>query len=93
MASLSIGGLDDETVRRLRVRASREGIPLEEAVRRVLRAAAVEEPVGAMICRIVGSEGSDLELPAREMASPIDFSTDDYAHRRASDHVRQERSW
>ncbi len=80
MASLSIRRLDDETVGRLRARASREGISLEETVRRVLRAAVVdEEPVGAMIRRIVGSEGADLELPAREMDTAIDFSTDDYA--------------
>ena len=81
MANLSVRRLDDDTVGRLRARASREGISLEETVRRVSRAAVVdEEPVGTMIRRIVGAEGVDLELPARALDTPIDFSTDQYDH-------------
>ena len=74
MANLSIRHLDDATVWRLRARASREGTSLQETVRRVLHEALVdEEPVGAMIRRIVGEEGIDLELPERELETPADF--------------------
>ena len=37
-----------------------------------------EEPVGAMIRRIVGDDGFDLDLPAREADDPIDFTSPDY---------------
>ena len=78
MANLSIRRLDEETVRRLRVRAERDGISLEETVRRTLRSAVVdEEPLGTLIRRIVG-KGLDLDLPKRETAAPIDFASDDY---------------
>jgi len=78
MANLSIRRLDEETVRRLRVRAEREGISLEETIRRVLRSAVVdEEPLGTLIRRIVG-KGLDLELSKREFDAPIDFASDDY---------------
>ena len=78
MANLSIRRLDEDTVRRLRVRAEREGISLEETVRRILRAAVVdEEPLGTLIRRIVG-RGFDVELPKREFDTPIDFNSDDY---------------
>ena len=78
MANLSIRRLDEDTVRRLRVRAEREGISLEETVRRVLRTAVVdEEPLGTLIRRIVG-RGFDIELPQREFDTPIDFAVDEY---------------
>ena len=79
MASLSIRRLDDEVVRRLKIRAEREAVSLEETVRRILRMAVVdEEPVGAMIRRIVGSDAVDLDLPGREVDDPIDFTSADY---------------
>lgn len=60
------------------MRAEREGVSVEETVRRILRTAVVdEEPLGSLIRRIVG-EGFDLDLPKREPDTPIDFSTDDY---------------
>ena len=37
-----------------------------------------EDPVGAMIRRIVGDDGFDLDLPAREVDGPIDFTSPDY---------------
>ena len=37
-----------------------------------------EEPVGTMIRRIVGDDGFDLDLPAREVDEPIDFASRDY---------------
>lgn len=82
MANLSIRRLDEDTVRRLKVRAEREGTSLEETVRRILQAAVVdEEPLGTLIRRIVG-KGVDIELPKREVDAPIDFGSDDYGPNR-----------
>lgn len=79
MANLSVRRLDSEVVHRLKIRAERESLSLEETVRRILRSAVVdEEPVGAMIRRIVGDDGFDLDLPAREVDDPIDFTLPDY---------------
>ncbi len=75
MASLSVRRLDSEVVRRLKIRAERESLSLEETVRRILQSAVVdEEPVGAMIRRIVGDDGFDVDLPAREVDDPIGFT-------------------
>lgn len=82
VANLSIRRLDEETVTRLKMRAEREGVSVEETVRRILRTAVVdEEPLGSLIRRIVG-KGLDLDLPKREPDIPIDFSTDDYGRDR-----------
>ena len=79
MASLSVRRLDSEVVHRLKIRAERKSLSLEETVRRILQSAVVdEEPVGAMIRRIVGDDGFDLDLPAREVDDPIDFTSPDY---------------
>ena len=76
---MSIRRLDGEVVRRLKIRARREALSLEETVRRILRSAVVdEEPAGAMIRRIVGDDAFDLELPVREIDNPIDFTSRDY---------------
>ena len=37
-----------------------------------------EEPVGAMIRRIIGDDAFDLDLPEREVDDPIDFTSPDY---------------
>ena len=80
MATLSVRRLDSEVVRRLKIRAERESLSLEETVRRILQSAVVdEEPVGAMIRRIVGDDRFDLDLPAREVDDPIDFTSPDYS--------------
>ena len=80
MASLSIRRLEDETLRRLKARAKRDSLSLEETVRRILRVAVVDEvPLGrTTIRRIVGEDAIDLELPQRELDSPIDFTSDEY---------------
>jgi len=55
---------------------------LEETVRRILRAAVVDEvPLGSTIRRIVGDDGFDLRLPERELRDPIDFTSDEYGLR------------
>ena len=79
MASLSIRRLDDEVARRLKIRAKREAVSVEETVRRILRVAVEDEaPVGVTIRQIVANDGFDLDLPQREVASPIDFTATDY---------------
>lgn len=83
MASLSIRRLEDDVMERLRMRADREAVSVEESVRRILKAAvADEEPVGAAIRRIVGSDGYDLQLPNREAGRTIDFSSTDFGDER-----------
>ena len=79
MANLSVRRLDEETMDRLRTRAARQNVSVEEAVRRILRVAvADEEPVGSMIRRLVAANACDLELPEREHDEPIDFASSDY---------------
>ena len=79
MASLSVRRLDGEIIRRLKIRAQRDGLSMEETVRRILADAVVDvEPVGAMIRRIVGDDAVDFDLPAREIDDPIDFTSDRY---------------
>ena len=79
MASLSVRRLDGEIVRRLKIRAQRDGLSVEEAVRRILADAVVDvEPAGAMIRRIVGDDAIDFDLPAREVDDPIDFTSSEY---------------
>ena len=79
MASLSVRRLDGEVIRRLKIRAQRDGLSVEETVRRILAAAVVDvEPVGAMIRRIIGDDRVDLDLPAREVDEPIDFTSGEY---------------
>ena len=79
VASISIRRLEDDVVDRLRMRADREALSLEETARRILRAAvADEEPVGAAIRRIVGDDGYDLQLARDEAGRGIDFSSADF---------------
>ena len=79
MASLSVRRLDGEVFRRLKIRAQRDGLSMEETVRRILADAVVDlEPAGAMIRRIIGGNAIDFDLPAREVDDPIDFTSGDY---------------
>ena len=57
MASLTVRRLNGEVIRRLKIRVQRDGLSLEETVRRILADAVVEvEPAGAMIRRIIGDD-------------------------------------
>ncbi len=79
MASLSVRRLDDEVIRRLKIRAQRDGLSVEETVRRILAGAVVNvEPAGAMIRRIIGDDAVDFDLPAPEVDDPIDFASGAY---------------
>ena len=65
--------------RRLKSGVLRDGLSMEETARRSQADTAVDvEPAGAMIRRIVGDDAVDLDLPAREVDAPIDFTSDEY---------------
>ena len=76
MASLSVRKLDEETLARLRVRAARHGVSMEEEVRRILReAVSGPERLGDLAVGMFGSKhGVDLELPERKPHMPVDLS-------------------
>ena len=79
MPSLSVRRLDGDVFRRLKMRAQRDGLSVEEAVRRILADAVVDvEPAGAMIRRIIGDDAIDFDLPAREVDDPIDFTSGEF---------------
>jgi plasmid stability protein len=73
LASLSIRKLDDETYDRLRDRAVRRRVSMEEEVRQILkRAVSPPERLGDLFVKIFGPDkGADLELPPREPHDPI----------------------
>ena len=75
MASLSIRKLDDETYDRLRRRALRHGVSMEEEVRQILRrTVAPPQRLGDLFLKVFGpARGVPLELPAREPHEPIDL--------------------
>lgn len=77
MASLSIRKLDDETYDRLRARATRHGISMEEEVRQILKSAvAPPERLGDLFLKVFGPErGADLEIPSREPHEPLDLDS------------------
>lgn len=82
MATMTIRNLDEELKGRLRVRAARHGVSMEEEARRILSAAlapGVREDSGAALyaairTRVEPLGGVDLELPPREsMRQPPDL--------------------
>ena len=80
MASITVGNLDKELERRLRVRAAVNGRPMEQEARVILKAALTEQPpVGGGLAdeiraRFAPLGGVELELPPREpMREPPTF--------------------
>jgi plasmid stability protein len=73
MASLSIRRLDDQTYERLKDRAAREGVSMEEEARRILtRVVAPPDRLGDVFLRAFGSSaGADLRTPPREPHGPL----------------------
>jgi plasmid stability protein len=72
MPSLSIRKIEDEVYERLRVRAARHGVSMEEEVRRILkRAVAAPKRLGDLALKYFGASGVDLDLPAREPHEPM----------------------
>ena len=75
MASLSIRKLEEETLSRLRIRAAKHGVSMEEEVRRILNnAVSAPDHPGDLAIRIFGPEhGVDLQLPERAPHEPMDL--------------------
>lgn len=76
MASLSVRKIDEETLKRLRVRAARHGVSMEEEVRRLIReAVSGPERLGDLALQLFGPDhGVELPLPEREAHEPLDLS-------------------
>jgi plasmid stability protein len=72
MASLTIRKLDDQTYERLKDRAARDGVSMEEEVRRILvRAVAPPGRLGDLFLKAFGAaRGFDLGTPPREPHEP-----------------------
>lgn len=76
MANLSIQKLDDDTISRLRIRASHHRISMEEEARRILRqAVASPKRLGDLSVQFFGSKsGVELELPQHAPHEPPSFA-------------------
>jgi plasmid stability protein len=75
LASLSIRKLDDEIYDRLRGRAARHGVSMEEEARQILaRAVTSPERLGDLFVKVFGpANGADLDLPPREPHEPLEL--------------------
>lgn len=72
MASLSVRKIDEDLYERLRIRAAKHGVSMEEEVRRILkRAVLAPERLGDLALEYFGDDGVDLELPRREPHEPM----------------------
>ena len=73
MANLSIRRLDDQTYERLKDRAAREGVSMEEEVRRILtRVVAPPGRLGDLFLKTFGSPaGVSLRMPLRKPHEPL----------------------
>lgn len=71
MPSLSVRKIEDDVYERLKIRAARRGVSMEEEVRRILRlAVAAPERLGDLALECFGDTGVLLELPPREPHVP-----------------------
>lgn len=73
MGNLSIRKLEEETLKRLRIRAAQHQVSMEEEARRILRQAVMPpEKLGRLASTYFGEDsGAELELPSREVYEPI----------------------
>ena len=76
MPSISVRKLDDETLKRLRVRAAAHGVSMEEEARRIIReAVSAPDRLGDLAVRLFGhDEGVDLKMLDRQPHEPLDFN-------------------
>ena len=76
MANLSVRKLDEETFARLRVRAAKHGVSMEEEVRRILNeTVSAPAKLGDLALKIISpNRGIDLELPERTPHEPVEVS-------------------
>ena len=75
MARLSVRQLDEETLRKLRLRAARHGVSIEEEVRRILRrAVGSPERLGDLALAMFGpAHGVEFELPHPTPHGPVNL--------------------
>lgn len=74
MPNLSVRKIDADLYERLRIRAARNGVSMEEEVRRILRrAVTAPERLGDLALDCFGVHGVELTLPAREPHEPLSF--------------------
>lgn len=76
MSDISVRRIDEETLQRLRERAARHGVSMEEEVRRILQAAvAGPERLGDTALETFGpAHGVELEVPRHGPHEPVDLS-------------------
>ena len=77
MSSLIIKKLEDNTLRRLRMRAANHGISVEEEARQIIKqAVSTPERLGDLAVHLFAPAygGQELELPEREITDPMEFS-------------------
>ena len=76
MGNLSVRRLDEETMRRLRLRAARNGRSMEEETRRIIKeAVSTPERIGDVAVHLFGpAHGVDLVLPERAAHQPVRLS-------------------
>ena len=76
MANFSVRKLDDDVYRKLRLRAAKHGLSMEEEARRIIaRAVLSPENIGDLFVKNFGPEnGVDLDLTGhRQPHEPVDF--------------------
>lgn len=76
MASISVRKLDDDTLARLRIRAAKHGVSMEEEARRIIRrAVTAPEALGDLAVRLFTPSYGDsaFELPEREHTDIVNF--------------------
>lgn len=73
---MSVRKIDEDVYERLRVRAAKHGVSMEEEVRQILkRTVAAPEHLGNLALEYFGqANGIELETPVRKPHEPIDFS-------------------
>jgi len=76
LASLSVRKIDDELYERLRVRAAKHGVSMEEEVRQILkRTIEAPERLGDLALEYFGKEnGVDFQIPEHVPHEPLDFN-------------------
>jgi plasmid stability protein len=76
MSTISVRRIEEEVLRQLKIKAAREGVSMEEEVRRILkRAVNAPERIGDLAVQMFGpTSGVDLELPEHTPHEPLDFT-------------------